>query len=308
MYDITDGGFEPIGGFPFFVTSESGDGILVPPCSYHLSQLLFVRRGDITLSAGTVCHAASAGDILYIPEETLTIVEATSPAAIRRFVFHAEDPTSDIPDFERGLLHIRHLKYRHTAIRYPAVSETAKTLSRIADKLYEEWQSREIFFRLAIRALLSEAVATMLRDFAESSYREERTAYKNILRLAPALSYMDAHMAERIYVGELAAETLLSPDHFEKLFRETLGLPPMEYLLHIRMNAALRSLSATRDSVTRIARENGISGATYLTRRLTEALGRSPAEIRALIPERVTELSDKENDETVDTEENDHAS
>ncbi len=282
MHDRIDVSYEPIDGFPFFVTSESGAGILVPPVTYHLAQLILVRRGDVTLSVGTACHSASKGDVLYIPENTLTIVESESPAAIRRLVFHSEIPVSDIPDFERGLLKIRDFKYRHKAIRYPSVSETALSLSRIADRIYEEWQSREIFFRLTIRALLSEAAAVMLRDFAEQSYREERTAYKNVLRLSPALAYMDAHLADKIYVQELAKETLLSPDHFEKLFRETLGLPPMEYLLHIRMNLAVGMLIRGSDSVTRIARLSGISGSTYFTRRLSEALGRSPTEIREL--------------------------
>ena len=51
----------------------------------------------------------------------------------------------------------------------------------------------------------------------------------------------------------LASEVELSPAHFARAFRETFGLPPHRYLLHLRLERARRMLDAENAVLSDVA-------------------------------------------------------
>ncbi len=273
----------PIAELPFFMNTVTGEGLLLSPLFYHASRLLCVRRGHVTLTVGTRYTEGHAGDIFYLPPDTAVSLRADGQASVREAVFRTEELLSDLSEFERELLKIYKIVYTHRPAVYSGASRTACALSAVMERLYDEWQAREVCFRLSIRAAVYEAMAVILRDFADANYTEERTAYKNILRLSPAISYIGAHYMERLYVAPLAEMTLLSPDHFEKLFREALGFSPIEFVFHVRMNRALCRLLATEESITRLARASGFSSSTYFIKSFASDMGMSPYEFRSLM-------------------------
>jgi DNA-binding response OmpR family regulator/AraC-like DNA-binding protein len=84
-----------------------------------------------------------------------------------------------------------------------------------------------------------------------------------------------------VRVAHLSAGTGLSADHFAHVFREEMGLPPMEYLVRVRVQAAIFVLRETRDKVSTVARRFGFYDGPHLALTLRRrGLGR-PQDFRA---------------------------
>lgn len=270
----------PVEDFAFTILQSRGEGLLLPPTFTRGAQWITVTSGTVELFFGTERVTATAGDVIYLPPRTVLHAEAVGTASIRRAVFDMQLVSQYLAEFDRELLSIFTIRKKHHYTRFYAGSRVTEQLSEAFDRLYGEWSAKEICFRLTVVAALSEMMAVTLRAFVDEEYLDDRTTYKNVLRLRPVMEYVDEHRQKRIFIRELAELTQLSEDHFEKLFRLTVGRTPLEYLHYVRMNEALCRLVATEDSLAKIAKESGFSGGTYLSRLFTEIFNISPREYR----------------------------
>ncbi|SFI53138.1 helix-turn-helix domain-containing protein [Albimonas pacifica] len=94
------------------------------------------------------------------------------------------------------------------------------------------------------------------------------------------IELMHARIAEDISLDELAAEARLSPFHFARMFKRSLGVPPRVYLTRLRMEKACRLLERTDLPITEIALEVGYSSNQVLARVFHKHMRMSPSEYR----------------------------
>ena len=269
--------------FAFYTVQSRGEGDVLSPTFTRGAEWIAVTSGSVDFSFGTERVTAVAGDILYLPPMTVLSAYSIGGASFRRAVFDMSLVSQHLAEFDRELLAIFLIRKTHHYTRFYAGSRVTEQLSEAFDRLYNEWAMKEICFRLTVVAALSELMAITLRAFVEEEYLDDRTTYKNVLRLRPVMEYIDKNRRSRIFINELSALVALSEDHFEKLFRVTVGRTPFEYIQYVRMNEALCRLVATEDSVARIAKETGFSGGTYFARLFDEAMGVSPRDYREAI-------------------------
>ncbi|MEA9979892.1 MULTISPECIES: AraC family transcriptional regulator [unclassified Pseudomonas] len=103
--------------------------------------------------------------------------------------------------------------------------------------------------------------------------------------LAPHLrrhlvDYIEHRLADPISLGELAALCALSEYHFARMFRESFGLPPHQYLLARRMNYAQQLLRTSQQPSGSIAMACGFASASHFNNRFRQAMGATPGEYR----------------------------
>lgn len=266
--------------FPFFLHTGSGENFTLRPTYDAYGQLIEVHGGSGRLRLGIDVFDVTAGDVFYLPPETVVEAAGDGFFSLRRAVFDPDSILSDVEEFDNELLQIFAVCHRYTARHYPAGDRVAEALSQCMEKFCDEWQAKDFCYKLMLKATVYEVMATILRDFVTSRYLRDRTTYKNILRLRPAVEYADAHYREKVYIRELAALTGVSEDHFEKVFRIALGRTPLEYVCFIRHSRALLRLIATTDSVTAISRDTGFSGSTFFSNRFCDLMGVMPREYR----------------------------
>jgi AraC family transcriptional regulator len=77
---------------------------------------------------------------------------------------------------------------------------------------------------------------------------------------------MRSRLAEDISLDELAAEAELSPFHFSRMFKQSVGAPPRVYLTQLRMEEACELLALTDLPITEIANKVGYSSSQVLAR------------------------------------------
>lgn len=81
-------------------------------------------------------------------------------------------------------------------------------------------------------------------------------------------------------LGDVA---LMSPYHFNRVFRRVTGVPPRRFLASLRTEAAKRLLATTDYSILRICLEVGYSSPGTFSNRFQRAVGLSPRDFRSLI-------------------------
>ncbi|NUT74503.1 helix-turn-helix transcriptional regulator [Pseudomonas sp. C1C7] len=94
------------------------------------------------------------------------------------------------------------------------------------------------------------------------------------------VEYIDSHLDTAISLGQLAALCSLSEYHFARMFRESFGLPPHQYVLARRLNRARELLRCTSQPLGEIALACGFASASHFTNRFRQALGGTPGEYR----------------------------
>jgi AraC-like DNA-binding protein len=102
----------------------------------------------------------------------------------------------------------------------------------------------------------------------------------NIQKVSAVLDYMTAHMDEKISRKTLAGLMFLSETRFHYVFTEIMGVPPMDYLMRMRMKKAQYLLISTEKTITEIAGEVGIGDIFHFSKQFKLINGKSPLKYR----------------------------
>ncbi len=88
--------------------------------------------------------------------------------------------------------------------------------------------------------------------------------------------YIHAHLDQNIALAELADVAHLSEFHFARLFKQTTGLPPHQFVIHQRVERAKRLIAEGRLSLAQIAIDVGFSDQSQLNRHFKRLVGVTP--------------------------------
>jgi len=88
--------------------------------------------------------------------------------------------------------------------------------------------------------------------------------------------YIDNHLDCRLYVEELATQLGISPSHFTKSFRRSVGTTPHNYVMRRRLLRAQEMLSQSDLSLVEIALRTGFADQSHFSRRFHQLIGLPP--------------------------------
>lgn len=99
-------------------------------------------------------------------------------------------------------------------------------------------------------------------------------------RIRKSIDYILQHYAEPITVPAIARTISMSPSRFAHLFRKQVGMAPICFLEHRRMEKARQLLLSTRLSVKEIAGQVGFVNQFHFSARFRKLTGQSPRNYR----------------------------
>lgn len=99
-------------------------------------------------------------------------------------------------------------------------------------------------------------------------------------KLRRITAWMREHMADEFRLAPLAEMAGLSEFHFNRMFRRATGVPPSQYQIQLRMDAARRLLRETKKSVITIANDVGYSNPSHFAQTFRRRTGLSPSDYR----------------------------
>ena len=145
---------------------------------------------------------------------------------------------------------------------------------------YDEYTEKEICYKLPIRANIYHMMTALLRYYCGSKNELDRMIYHNVLRLRPVIAYIDEHFREKIYIEDLSAMINVSPDYFTKMFKESIGKTPIDYINGMRVNSAMELLCTTEMSMAEIADAIGFCNPNYFHKIFKQYMLTSPLAYR----------------------------
>jgi AraC family transcriptional regulator len=95
-------------------------------------------------------------------------------------------------------------------------------------------------------------------------------------RLRQTIDYIEANLTEDLRLEEMADNVQMSPYTFGRLFRQTTGVTPHQYLLRARVKEAKRLLREGRCHIADISLQLGFSDQSHFTRVFHKLTGVTP--------------------------------
>jgi len=95
-----------------------------------------------------------------------------------------------------------------------------------------------------------------------------------------AIEQLQSRYHENLSIADLAAEARLSPFHFIRSFKASVGVPPHQYLTQIRMERARVLLETTDLAITDVAFETGYQSPAHFARLFRRHYGMTPTAYR----------------------------
>ena len=154
-------------------------------------------------------------------------------------------------------------------------------LEAIAIMLFTEFQQNPSGNRLYVDSLANILAVNLLRQHATT--KPQLPIYGGGLpqrQLMQVLDYIDAHLGQNLKLENLAQLLDMSQFHFSRLFKQSMGLAPYQYLTQQRVERAKQLLKQTDRSIVDIALHCGFNSHSHLSKKFRQITGMTPKSYR----------------------------
>lgn len=270
-----------ISGFPFRIYSARGEGIVSSGFHPKAMEIIEVTEGSLKVSIGTDSVLAEAGDFLFIPSGLVFRAESVSTsAALRALSFDASIIEENMENFDTEIFYMFYVQSRNKITVFKSDHPIYESLAFCMNESYDEYVSKDVCYKLPIRANIYLIMTALLRYYCGSKNELDRMIYHNVMRLRPVIEYIAEHCGEKIYIETLSDMITVSPDYFTKMFKDSIGKTPIDYINGIRINKALELLAHSDVQVNEIAERIGFSNSNYFHKIFKQYMDTSPLAYR----------------------------
>lgn len=272
--DVTHGTWD----YPFEVHQTSlSDGLYLYPHVHNEIEITCITRGQGIFCVNGQDYSVTEGDIIFVSPNSIHLASSTdsNPAEFFSIVFSPLyfSETSRIYSkyFSPIIDHTVSIQnlIDHNCVYY---SEILRNMMAI-NKLYFEVNTE-----LLCQSKLLELWHSLLKCKVQKNCLPEWNI-RNIL-IKESIDYIHAHYAEPISVHKLAGITNMSEGHFSRIFKEYMKITPIDYLIQIRIQVAIKLLANINLSISEISLECGFNDFSYFGQKFKKITGYSPREYR----------------------------
>lgn len=132
-------------------------------------------------------------------------------------------------------------------------------LQRLIFVFTENHPQKEVFVDGMLRELF-------IRICQTENMTELQQAPSSSNRLSYVLDYIHNNLGKSLSIAELSQKAHMSESHFHRVFKQEMGLSPVDYTNRQRLRLASRLLRSSAMSVSEICQRCGFSSLSYFTR------------------------------------------
>ncbi|HAA28967.1 MAG TPA: AraC family transcriptional regulator [Cyanobacteria bacterium UBA8553] len=150
-------------------------------------------------------------------------------------------------------------------------------IQQIGQLLVAELESEKLGNRLYAESLANVLAVHLLRNYGTVKQTVQHySGGLSQLRLKRAVEYIQEHLEQDISIEAIAAELDMSSYHFARLFKQSTGLAPHQYLIKCRVERAKELLLQGEMAIAEIATQVGFYDQSHLNRHFKRIVGVSP--------------------------------
>jgi AraC family L-rhamnose operon transcriptional activator RhaR/AraC family L-rhamnose operon regulatory protein RhaS len=274
----------PSDGFPITVERRDPQESF-PPHRHEFSEIVLITGGKGLHVVGRESWALAAGDVFVIGGPRAHEYRDRHGLRLINILFQPERLQMDLGDLT--LLPGYHALFslepawraRHgfgSRLRLPP--RDLATVLGLVDRMEAELTERAGGFRFLATALFMQIVGLLARCYTQARDADSR----HLLKIAQAITHLESCTQNTVNLEELAAIAGMSKRSLVRAFHDATGVPPITYLIQLRINRAAAMLRSCTDSVTDIAFRVGFNDSNYFTRQFSRQMGLSPRRYRQL--------------------------
>ena len=219
--------------------------------SHIYTEFLFFLRGEATIDTGLEVLSPSSYDmVVYFPnhehQETIDLTKAQE-------VICLWVDTGALPAYRNGAFRLR---------------DQSRVQEWLFIQLEKEYREKSAFSKKLVTYYLNAIFQNMLRQLIQTESLDPANK---------AREYINNHFTRPITVAHLAALFHVSPSYLHRVFREQVGLTPIQYITALRTQEAEYLLSSSSLSCEEIANHCGYEESRYFSRVFKKQTGYSPS-------------------------------
>jgi AraC family transcriptional regulator len=265
------------------ITQPPGDmSIPAVPDFVLFEDLLGGTRFDANHGGGHFFDTTPKHGVYPVAPNFALSSKVATPHHVRTFAFPMAQWQSVLDDANYGSFSFEGLDIFRAPHATPAIQSALRKLWALCD---EEGAPSRMLARAAGCEILAELCRLSGAPFAPAKGGLAPWAQRRSLEL------IQARLSEDISLDELATEARLSPFHFARMFKQSLGVPPRVYLTQLRVEKACELLEQTDLPITQIALEVGYSSNQVLARVFLKHMRLSPSDYRRAVRDPVRQAS-----------------
>ena len=261
------------------------DHILVSiiPHQHDYYQLMYCQGGTGKIQIGEVCYPAIAGNAyLVFPMQSHAIIQED-----RLRLVEVKFTVND--DFLKEELRRLPSEFSIDDVLPLRIAFSEMKREGLSRALYSHESTNAALYLLLLRLVRNTYTpqnAPLNRESQNCLFdvsSEFSSDYSNTdVLLIKIIDYIESNLSEQITLDDLAQLVHLDKSYMISRFKKIWGIPPMQYINHLRIERAKVLLAMTCKKATEIAQEIGFRSIHYFSRYFKEKEGMTPNEYRTL--------------------------
>jgi len=155
-------------------------------------------------------------------------------------------------------------------------------LAHLARQFLAELEAPGLASDLYVESLTLQLAVHLLRHYSNAGTPLRQQPGKlPRYKLQRAIDYIDNNLAADITIEGIAGAVAMSPYHFARLFKESTGDSPHQYVIRLRVERAKSLLRATDLPITEVAQRVGYANAGHFSSAFHRCIGFTPTQYRS---------------------------
>ncbi len=270
--------------FPIAFYQDELEHNRVPWHWHDEMEAVYVQAGETTVSAGRRKYLLRQGQGFFVNANVLHSAQGIKGTHCRyhSLVFH--------PRLIGSIDSIYWQSYMR-----PLIGSGMKSLAfdgtqpwhqealQMIERAWQSGASDAPGYEFEVRAALSELIFLLTRHLPGNVTAVSEKMLRDSERIKQMLRFIQQNYAEDITMADIAASAMIGQSECLRCFRNTIQIPPIQYVKRFRVQRAAELLSSTDRKIADIAAECGFQDASYFNRAFREIRGMTPGEYRQLV-------------------------
>lgn len=160
---------------------------------------------------------------------------------------------------------------------YPRTPKEKRLLRLLRDSFF--LSPDEFGYEMLLRSVLSK-IWCLILSVSKPFLDQKKPQNESDQKIKSMMQYVQQHYAEKITVFKIASASYVSERECYRIFRQNLGMTPLEYVKSFRIQQACMMLSDPGLTISYIGQSCGLGSSSYFGKTFRESIGCTPKEYR----------------------------